>query len=209
MRVLIGCEFSGRVRDAFSRMGHDAWSNDIIDSHAGGKHLKMCIFNAIHNHGPWDFIGLHPPCTALAVSGNRWYGKDMPLNEKRIEAIEWTTNLWKIASGSSRFCYLENPVGVLPIKANQWIQPWEFGHGETKKTGLILNNLPPLKPTNVVEGRENRVWKMPPSEDRPMLRSLTYQGVADAMAFQWTLSIASSFRLPDLLAPLHPPSTLS
>ena len=185
MRVLIGCEMSGRVRDAFAAKGHDAWSNDIVDCVTGGKHLKMCVFEAMANHGPWDFIGLHPECKCLAVSGNRWYGKGMPMNDKRLEAIEWTVNLWTIACGYSKYTYLENPVGVIPVPFTQFIHPWEHGHGETKKTGLILNNLPELKPTDIVEGREQRIWKMPPSEDRSMLRSLTYQGIANAMADQW------------------------
>lgn len=186
MRVLIGCEMSGIVRDAFSSLGHDAWSNDLKDSIAGGNHLKMCVTEAIKNYGPWDFIGLHPECTCLAVSGNRWYGKGMPFNHKRIKAIEWTVNLWELACSSAKHAYLENPVGVLPVKPTQFVHPWQFGHGETKKTGLILHNLPCLKPTKIVEGRENRIWKMPPSEDRAMLRSLTYTGIAEAMATQWT-----------------------
>ncbi len=186
MRVLIGCEMSGRVRDAFASNGHDAWSNDIIDSISGGQHLKMCVLQAITQHGPWDFIGLHPECKCLSVSGNRWYGNGMPMNEKRKEAIKWTCNLWKTACENSNQTYLENPVGVLPIKPTQFIHPWEHGHGETKKTGLILNNLKPLVPSKIVSGRENRIWKMPPSKDRSMLRSLTYKGIAKAMADQWS-----------------------
>lgn len=185
MRVLVGCEMSGTVRDAFAAMGHDAWSNDIVECVSGGNHLKMCVTEAIKNHGPWDFIGLHPECTCLAVSGNRWYGSGMPFNQKRIEAIEWTIKLWNLACSNAHRVYLENPVGVLPIKPTQYIHPWEHGHGETKKTGLILHNLPALKPSNIVDGRENRIWKMPPSEDRKMLRSLTYEGIAKAMADQW------------------------
>jgi hypothetical protein len=186
MRVLIGCEMSGIVRDAFAANGHDAWSNDLVDSIAGGKHLKMCVIEAITEHGPWDFIGLHPPCTALAVSGNRWYGKGMPHNNKRLQAVQWTVDLWKLACNSARHAYLENPVGVIPVPFDQYFQPWEHGHGETKKTGLILHNLPKLRPSKLVEGREQRVWKMGPSEDRAMLRSLTYKGVAEAMATQWS-----------------------
>lgn len=185
MRVLIGCEMSGTVRDAFASAGHEAWSNDIVDCSSGGNHLKMCVTEAIKKHAPWDFIGLHPECTCLAVSGNRWYGTGMPLNDKRIEAIEWTVSLWNLACSVARYAYLENPVGVLPIKPTQYIHPWQHGHGETKKTGLILHNLPPLKPSHIVNGRENRIWKMPPSEDRKMLRSLTYKGIAKAMADQW------------------------
>jgi hypothetical protein len=108
------------------------------------------------------------------------------MNEKRKEAIKWTCNLWKTACENSNQTYLENPVGVLPIKPTQFIHPWEHGHGETKKTGLILNNLKPLVPSNIVSGRENRIWKMPPSKDRSMLRSLTYKGIAKAMADQWS-----------------------
>lgn len=188
MRVLIGCEMSGIVRDAFAEKGHDAFSNDKIATIAipRGNHLKMCVLDAIRDHGPWDFIGLHPECRYLAVSGNRWYGRGMPHHEKRLKAIEWTVNLWKTACKHAKYVYLENPVGVLPIKPTQFIHPWQFGHGETKKTGLILHNLPCLKPTNIVEGRENRIWKMPPSPDRSMLRSLTYTGIARAMADQWT-----------------------
>lgn len=130
-------------------------------------------------------IILHPPCTALAVSGNRWYGQGMRAHDKRLEAIDWTLRLWEKAKAKCSFVALENPVGVLPMKATQYIQPWQFGHGETKKTGFWLHNLPPLTPTDIVEGREQRIWRMAPSEDRAKLRSETYSGIANAMAEQW------------------------
>ena len=185
MKVLIGCEQSGRVANAFAKKGHDAWSNDIQEATHNGNHLTMDVCEAIKNRGPWDFIGLHPPCTALAVSGNRWYGKQKKHHQKRIDAIKWTVELWQIAVDHAPMVYLENPVGVLPLTFQQYIQPWQFGHGETKKTGLALHNLPLLVPTKIVAGREQRVWKMPPSENRAQMRSLTYQGVAEAMAQQW------------------------
>lgn len=136
----------------------------------------------------WDLIILHPPCDALAVSGNRWYGKGMPKRKQRAEAIMWTKGLWEIAKQHSKRVALENPVSVIFKYLDcevQYIQPWQFGHGETKKTGLALHNLPPLKPTNIVDGREQRVWKMAPGPNRKRDRSETYQGIAEAMADQW------------------------
>ena len=134
-------------------------------------------------------IILHPPCTALAVSGNRWYGKGQARHERRMESLEWTIELWDRAKITGKRVALENPVGILwkylRGKEMQYIQPWQFGHGETKKTGLALHNLPPLEPTNIVEGREQRVWRMPPGPNRKRDRSETYQGIADAMAEQW------------------------
>lgn len=187
MRVLVACEYSGIVRDAFRKRGHDAWSNDILPSDADNAyHIQGDCMDAIVHRGPWDLIIMHPPCTALAVSGNRWYGKGMPKHAERVEAIRWTKRLFDLATREARIgVAMENPVGVLPIKPTQYIQPWQFGHGETKKTGLWLHNLPPLEPTDIVEGREQRIWKLPPSEDRWKIRSTTFQGIADAMADQW------------------------
>lgn len=184
MRVLVGCEYSGRVRDAFIKRGHDAVSNDLLSTESPGPHIQGDVFEAVMMGG-WDLIILHPPCTALAVSGNRWYGRGMPKHSERVEAIRWTVRLWNYAKANAVRVCMENPVGVLPMKPTQYIQPWEFGHGETKKTGLWLENLRPLLPTDIVDGREQKIWKMPPSKDRAKLRSLTYQGVADAMADQW------------------------
>lgn len=184
MRVLVACECSGRVREAFRKLGHAAFSNDIQRPDDGSVwHLQADCIIAIKQG--WDLIIMHPPCTALAVSGNRWYGKGMPKHEDRLKAIEWTMSLWELAKEHADMVAMENPVGVIPMPATQYIQPWQFGHGETKKTGLWLHNLSPLNPTKIVDGRDNRVHRMPPSSDRAKLRSETYQGIADAMADQW------------------------
>jgi len=187
MNVLIGCECSGTIRDAFREKGHDAWSCDLKPCEKNSEHhLRMDIYKAI-NTRDWDFIGLHPDCTAMAVSGNRWYGKGMPNHHNRLISLAWTKELWNKVKSVTEKAYLENPVSVIfsHIGASQYIQPWQFGHGETKKTGLALHGLPKLKPTNIVEGREARIHKMPPSPNRKTDRSRTYQGIADAMAEQW------------------------
>tara|TARA_R110000851_G_scaffold230450_2_gene383188 strand:+ start:1006 stop:1560 length:555 start_codon:yes stop_codon:yes gene_type:complete len=183
VRVLIACEFSGTVRDAFAK-NHDAWSNDLIETESPGNHIVGDVFDAIASSN-WDLIIMHPPCTALCVSGNRWYGRNMPKHGERQNAIKWTCRLWNYAVEVCGAVCMENPVGVLPIKPTQYVQPWQFGHGETKKTGLWLHGLSNLKPTEVVSGRQNVVHKMPPSKDRWKKRSLTYQGIAKAMAEQW------------------------
>lgn len=176
MRVLIGCEYSAIVRDAFRAAGHDAWSCDLLPTDGNPQwHYQGCIIDAIKQHGPWDFIGLHPSCTAMAVSGNRHYGVGKPKHHLRVEAIEWTAALWDVAIAHAKHVYLENPVSVLSQwkKPTQTIQPWQFGHGETKATCLWLHNLPPLMPTNIVTGREQRIWKLPPIADRWKIRSKT------------------------------------
>lgn len=188
MRVLIGCEESGKVRDAFIRHGHDAWSNDLIPARNGGPHLQMCVMEAIENYGPWDIIILHPECSKMSLSGNRWYGAGMPFVDERNTAIKWTKRLWHLAINHARIgCALENPTSVLwkYIGRPQYIQPYQFGHGETKKTGILTDRLPALIPTNEVEGREQRIWKMGPSPTRKRDRSETYDGIAEAMAIQW------------------------
>jgi hypothetical protein len=189
MDILVACEYSGAVREAFKKKGHNAWSCDLLSAEDNSRfHLQTDCRVAILEG--WDLIIMHPPCTYLAVSGNRWYGTGMPGHDKRLEALEWTRNLWQLALFYAPKVALENPVGVLSncpeLPKPQYIQPWMFGHGETKKTGLWLHNLPPLEPTNIVEGREQRVWKMPPSEDRWKERSRTYDGIAEAMAAQWS-----------------------
>ena len=190
MRVIVGCEESAKVRDAFRKLGHDAWSCDLVPTRGDPEwHLQGDVIAAIYYQGPWDIIILHPPCTALCVSGNGTYAKTKPLGHLRIEAGFWTNSLWKTARENARIgCALENPVGVLGSyigKRTQTIHPWQFGHGETKTTHLWLDRLPPLVPTNIVSGRENRIWKMGPSDTRARERSETYQGIADAMAAQW------------------------
>jgi hypothetical protein len=136
----------------------------------------------------WGLIILHPDCTALAVSGNRWYGIGMPMNNKRLDAIAWTMRLWDIAKKYSDRAALENPVGVIFRHLNApicYVHPYDHGHGETKKTGFALHNLPALKPTNIVAGRDPRIWKMPPSATRKRDRSKTYEGIASAIVQQW------------------------
>jgi hypothetical protein len=182
--VLVACEFSGTVRDAFQARGHDATSCDLLDTEKPGPHIVGDCMDVIAEGG-WDLIVMHPPCTALAVSGNRWYSTGMPKHAERVQAIQWTMALWDTACAASTRVCMENPVGVLPIKPTQYVQPWQFGHGETKRTGLWLHGLAPLQPTDVVDGREARVHRMPPSDTRWMERSRTYTGIAEAMADQW------------------------
>jgi len=187
VNVLLGCEYSGKVREAFRKLGHDVTSCDLLPSDDNSpNHIQGDVIDVIKSRR-WDLIIIHPPCTALAVSGNRWYGRGMPKHQERIDSIEWTMALWEEAKKYAPMVAMENPVGVLPMKASQYIQPWQFGHGETKKTGLWLHNLPDLVPADVVEGREQRIWKLPPSADRWKIRSETYQGIADAMADQWSV----------------------
>jgi len=180
MRVLIACEYSGTVRDAFRRLGHDAMSCDLLPTDVDGPHYQGDVFDII-NDG-WDLMIAHPPCTHLAVSGARWF-KDK--QQEQAEALEFVRRL--LDAPIERIC-LENPVSIISSrirKPDQCIQPWMFGHGETKKTCLWLKNLDKLVPTDVVDGRDQRIWKLPPTADRWKIRSKTYQGIADAMANQW------------------------
>lgn len=190
MNILIGCEESQTVCNAFRLKGHNSFSCDIEETRGNHEyHFKCDIFEGIDKLDKWDLIILHPDCTAMAVSGNRWYGKGMDKHQSRIDAIEWTLNLWRYAKLKSNKVCLENPVSIIFTYINdakiQYIQPWQFGHGETKKTGLALYNLPLLIPDNIVSGREQRIFKMPPSPTRKRDRSKTYQGIANAMANQW------------------------
>jgi hypothetical protein len=182
MKVLIACEYSGRVRDAFTALGHDAMSCDLLPTDAPGKHYQGDVFDII-NDG-WDLMVAHPPCTHLAVSGARHFAAKQAsgVQQEALAFVQRLLNapIHKIA--------LENPISIISSrirKPDQIIQPWQFGHGETKATCLWLKGLPLLKPTNIVDGREAKVHKMPPSPDRWKLRSTTYQGIADAMAQQW------------------------
>lgn len=184
MRVLVACEFSGIVRDAFSARGHDAWSCDILPSEKPGQHIHGDITEPhnIPRYGQWDIMICHPPCTYLASSGARWFKNRIHEQASALAFVRWLLGqpVMKIA--------LENPIGVISThirKPDQIIQPWMFGHGETKATCLWLKNLPPLKPTNVVGGRTARVHHEPPSKSRWKNRSRTYQGIAEAMAEQW------------------------
>lgn len=181
MRVLIACEFSGRVREAFRKLGHDAWSCDLLTSDDQSPyHIWGDVLQELDKG--WDLMIAHPPCTHLAVSGARWF-KDK--EAEQLEALEFVRAL--LDAPIPRIA-LENPISIISSKIrkpDQIIQPWMFGHGETKATCLWLKNLPKLEPTNIVEGRENRVHRMPPGKDRWKLRSETYRGIADAMAEQW------------------------
>lgn len=183
MKVLVGCEFSGVVRDAFIARGHEAMSCDLLPTERPGPHYQGDV-RAILGDG-WDLAIFHPPCTHLAVSGARWFAQKQA---EQAEALEFVRTL--LDAPIPRIA-LENPVSIISSrirKPDQIIQPWQFGHGETKATCLWLKGLPRLRATCVVEGREGRVWRLPPSPDRWKLRSATYQGIADAMAEQWGCS---------------------
>ena len=188
MRVLVGCEESQIMTQAFRARGHEAWSCDLLPTRGNpGWHYRGDVKDVI-GYREWDLIILHPDCTRLAVSGNRWYGKGMPRHDERLWAIEWTLDLWERAIAKADRVALENPVSVIfsHIEAPvHYVQPYQFGHGETKKTGFALHNLDPLVPTNEVDGREQRIWKMGPSPTRKRDRSETYPGIAQACAEQW------------------------
>jgi hypothetical protein len=180
MRVLIGCEFSGTVRDAFIAAGHDAVSCDLLPSERIGPHYRGDVLDLIHSD--WDLGIFHPPCTHLAVSGARWF-KDK--KQEQEAALYFVKQLMSAPIGRIA---IENPVSIISSrirKPDQIIHPWQFGHGEVKATCLWLKDLPTLKPTNIVEGRKARVHREPPSPDRWKNRSRTYSGIAAAMAEQW------------------------
>lgn len=182
MKVLVACEFSGVVRDAFVRNGHYAMSCDLLPTETQGNHYHGDIKDLIASNNEWDLMIAHPPCTHLAVSGARWF-KDKA--DEQAEALEFVRYL--MAAPIPRIC-IENPVSIISSrirKPDQSIQPYQFGHGEVKRTCLWLKNLPRLRPTNIVYGREARVHRMPPGPDRWRERSRTFQGIADAMASQW------------------------
>ena len=181
MKILIGCEFSGVVRQAFRNKGHDAWSCDLLPAEDGSPyHFQRDVLSVLNDN--WSMAIFHPPCTHLAVSGARWF-KDKV--QEQAEALEFVRKL--MAADIPRIC-IENPISIISSKIrkpDQIIQPWQFGHGETKATCLWLKGLPKLVPTNIVEGREARIHKMAPGPDRWKERSRTMQGIAQAMASQW------------------------
>ena len=181
MRVLVACEFSGVVRDAFLARGHDAWSCDLLPCESKRrKHLEIDVREVLDDG--WDLMIAHPPCTHLAVSGARWF------KEKRAEQAEALEFVRVLLAAPIERIALENPISIISSKIrkpDQIIQPWMFGHGEVKATCLWLKNLPLLQPTKVVEGRHARVHHEPPSPDRWKKRSRTFQGIAEAMAEQW------------------------
>ena len=185
MYILVGFEESQAIANEFRKLGHEAYSCDLKKCSGGHPewHLQMDIFEAI-NSREWDLIILHPPCTFTAVCGNRWYW-DSPL---RIEGAKLCKDSWDAACKVCDKVALEQPKTIMQRyigKKSQVIHPWEYGHGETKETWIWLKGLPLLRPTDIVEGRENKIWKMPPSKDRQELRSKTYPGIAKAIALQW------------------------
>jgi hypothetical protein len=201
MKILVACEFSGTVRDAFAAKGHDAWSCDILPTESPGNHYQCDLFEVIDKD--WDLIIAHPPCTYLTVTGNRWFKPEykdrFPTRQQdREDAVNF---FMKIANNKCPKIAIENPVGVMSRiyrKPDQIIQPYQFGHDESKKTCLWLKGLPLLKPTNIVEpyiikhksGKTSSRWhfeslKLPPHE-RMKARSKTFPGIANAMAEQWS-----------------------
>lgn len=186
MKVLVGCEESQIVCRTFRDAGIEAYSCDLQPTRGNPEwHFQQDIMEVIPVR-KWGLIILHPDCTKMAVSGNRWYGRGTPRHQERLNQIEWTLRLWELAKKHSDRVVLENPVSVIfsHLPNVHYVQPWEHGHGETKKTGFALHGVDPLKPTNKVEGREQRIWKMPPSPTRKRDRSETYLGIAKAM-LQW------------------------
>jgi hypothetical protein len=197
VRVLVGCEFSGTVRDAFRARGHDAWSCDLLPTEVPGPHIQGDVLDVIGQG--WDLAIFHPPCTYLTVSANKWllpeFASRFPDRARqREDAIAFFLALYHAPIPRVA---VENPVGVMSTrfrKPDQTVQPWQFGHGETKATCLWLRNLPPLIPTHLPNDlfalpepteREQRLHKLPPSADRWKKRSKTFPGIAQAMAAQW------------------------
>jgi hypothetical protein len=204
MKVLIACEYSGTVRDAFIKAGHEAISCDLLPTDVDGPHYQGSVFDLIdkHNNNGWDLMIAHPPCTYLTVTGNKWFKPEFKdrfpdRHKQREDAIEFFKTLFEC--NIPRIC-LENPVGVISTiykKPTQYVQPWQFGDPHSKKTGLWLKNLPPLVPTKIVEpqfyiykdGRKDPIWHVESMRMKPLermkYRSKTFQGIADAMAQQW------------------------
>ncbi len=201
MKILIACEYSGIVRDAFTKKGHDVTSCDFLPTESPGKHYEGDVMDIISEG--WDMMIAHPECTYLCSSGLHWNKRIPGRAEKTEEALKFITALWQ--SGIPQIC-LENPVGCISTRLNfmpkaQYIQPYQFGEDASKKTGLWLKELKPLKPTKLIEGRKVKKngkiyqrWsnqtdsgqnKLGPSKTRGKDRSLTYQGIANAMANQW------------------------
>lgn len=194
MNVLVACEFSGIVRNAFNNLGHNAWSCDLLDSELEGNHYRGDIKDFLKFKSDWDLVIAHPPCTDLAVSGARYF-KEKQEDGRQQKAIEFFMFLATLAY--EKIC-IENPVSIMSTvwkKPDQIIQPWQFGHPESKATCLWLKNLPLLIPTNILNKPKNGYWenqtpsgqnKLPPSKDRAKIRARTYTNIAKAMAEQWT-----------------------
>jgi hypothetical protein len=199
MRVLVACEYSGVVRDAFIKKGHNAISCDLLPTDSLGPHHQGDIIDYLDGFESdyFDLIIAHPECTKLCVSGNAHYGEGQKKYQQRLDSVKWTMMFWELAKKKAIKVCFENPVGVLHrlggIPKANYVQPWQFGHMEQKKTGLHLHNLEPLKETNNVynemmklpKNQRERIHYLPPSEDRWKIRSTTFKGIANAMADQW------------------------
>ena len=183
LKILVGCEYSGKVREALRVMGHDAWSCDLLPADDNSPyHIQGDILEVLDDG--WDMLICFPPCTDLAVSGARWF-KEKQADGRQQASIDF---FMKMVNAPIPRIAIENPIGIMSTqyrKPDQIIQPWQYGHGETKATCLWLKGLPKLEATDIVEGREQRIWKMAPSPDRWKKRSETYSGIAKAMATQW------------------------
>jgi site-specific DNA-cytosine methylase len=182
VRVLVACEFSGVVRRAFRALGHDAWSCDLLPAEDGSpRHFTEDVRGPLQRLH-WDLLIAHPPCRFLSCSGARWWKK------RRTEQHSAIRFVFELAKANVSMIAIENPQGILSTvwrQPDQWIEPWQHGHGETKRTGLWLKNLPKLKPSKIVTGRASRIHRMPQSKDRSKERSRTYDGIGMAMAWQW------------------------
>lgn len=187
VKILVACEYSGIVRDAFSALGFDAWSCDLLPTEKPGNHIQGDVTTILCDG--WDLMIAHPPCTHLAVSGARWFREKKEQQKESLDFVRLLLN------APIPHIAIENPVSIISShirKPNQIIQPWQFGHGETKATCLWLRRLPRLMPTSIVDGREQRIHKMPPGPDRWKERSRTFPGIADAMAKQWGAYVLAS-----------------
>jgi hypothetical protein len=189
-RILVACEYSGAVRQAFRDRGFDAWSCDLLPAEDNSEfHYEGDVFATYIMDQDWDLMIAHPPCTHLAVSGARWF------KDKQVEQKEALWFVKQLLDAPIKHIALENPISIISSrirKPDQIIQPWQFGHGETKATCLWLKNLPKLEPTDIVDGREPRVHMMAPGPNRWKERSRTYSGIAEAMAKQWGDYLESS-----------------
>lgn len=196
LRVLVACEYSATVRDAFRKRGHEAWSCDLLPTEGDPQwHIQDSVSHVLTRDcafgGGYDLMIAHPPCTDLAVSGARHFAEKRA-DGRQQEALDFVRMLM---AANIEHIAIENPISIISSqirKPDQIIQPWQFGHGETKSTCLWLEGLPKLVPTNIVEGRADRIHKMPPGPNRWKERSRTYQGIADAMAEQWGNAILES-----------------
>ncbi len=184
LKVLIACEFSGTVREAFRKKGCDAWSCDLLETEIPSKyHVQGDVLQYLEKNHDWDLMVAHPPCTYLAVSGAKWF------KVRQVEQQQALAFVKKLMTVDIPHICVENPISVISSKIrkpDQIIQPWMFGHGETKATCLWLKNLPLLTPTKLADGREGRVWRETPNANRWKNRSRTYPGIAEAMARQWS-----------------------